>query len=466
VGLTSRPPAGRSRNFFDLRFFRVGQNNRPEPFCLRATESGVVAGLRALLVPLLFAVAGCVQPAEPATGGDEAAAPLPGNDLPDGQAGDPGANSAGAGGPGSAPPPAGSGPTGAPPPGGSTASGSQTAAPGGSTSGAASGASGSGVKYSVPRSVHEAAWLCQTAVAVNDLTAAGTDGLQCRVTLTFSSTAVTVASTGIPNHDYESGSGCCTKTQSLTNTFPLMPELATSVTYPSQRGAIATAVNGVAIFGPEDSNGEDVVIVTYSSPTAQPRLEVCDAHSEPNSGTYHYHADGNCLHYHGSMADYDFSKVDSTVHSKIIGFAPDGFPIYGTYGYAADNATIQEMTSSYRLKAGADGSNGQDDQEYVAGLGDLDECNGKVGPTPEFPDGIYHYHSTKHNGEGGWGFPYFPLCYKGVVASSGGMTGGGMGGTTGGSTGSGTMSGSQTGMPPPPPGGGGPGGGMPPPPPP
>jgi hypothetical protein len=248
--------------------------------------------------------------------------------------------------------------------------------------------------------------------------------------------------------------------------------MASAPTYPSQRGSIATAVNGVAIFGPEDSNGEDVVIATYSSPTVQPRLEMCDAHSEPNGGTYHYHADGNCIHWHpGSgqtMANYDFSKVDSSTHSKILGFAPDGFPIYGSYGYDDDGKTIREITSSYRLKDGADGSNGQEDQEYVDGLGDLDECNGRVGPTPEFPDGIYHYYSTKHNGEGDWGFPYFPLCYMGVVASSGGMTSGGTGGgglpPSGGSTSS--TSGSMSGMPPP--GGGGPGGGgggMPPPPP-
>jgi len=208
----------------------------------------------------------------------------------------------------------------------------------------------------------------------------------------------------------------------------------------------------VAIFGPEDSQGADVVIATYSNPNTQPRLALCDAHSEPLKGTYHYHADGNCIFWTPpsgqTMKDYAFSKVDSTTHSKIIGFAPDGFPIYGSYGYAADNVTIKEMTSSYRLKDGADGSNGSADEEYVAGLGDLDECNGKVGPTPEFPGGIYHYYSTKHNGAGSWGFPYFPLCYMGVVASSGGMMGGAGGGSTGGGT-SGPSGGSGSSSEPP-----------------
>ena len=29
--------------------------------------------------------------------------------------------------------------------------------------------------------------------------------------------------------------------------------------------------------------------------------------------------------------------------------------------------------------------------EYEEGYGDLDECNGRVGVTPEFPEGIYYY---------------------------------------------------------------------------
>ena len=47
------------------------------------------------------------------------------------------------------------------------------------------------------------------------------------------------------------------------------------------------------------------------------------------------------------------------------------------------------------------------DNEYVAGLGDLDECNGRVGVTPEFPNGIYHYLITDS-------FPYIQRCIKGA----------------------------------------------------
>jgi hypothetical protein len=41
-------------------------------------------------------------------------------------------------------------------------------------------------------------------------------------------------------------------------------------------------------------------------------------------------------------------------------------------------------------------------------LGDLDECNGRIGATPEFPQGIYHYYATDS-------YPYLQRCVKGKV---------------------------------------------------
>ena len=50
------------------------------------------------------------------------------------------------------------------------------------------------------------------------------------------------------------------------------------------------------------------------------------------------------------------------------------------------------------------------DYEYVAGLGDLDQCNGRTGVTPEFPEGIYHYVITAT-------YPFVGRCVKGTPAS-------------------------------------------------
>jgi len=63
--------------------------------------------------------------------------------------------------------------------------------------------------------------------------------------------------------------------------------------------------------------------------------------------------------------------------------------------------------------------------EYIDVMGDLDVCNGHFGPTPDFPQGIYHYHSTIENGIGEMGFPYFLICYHGEVPDTGNNGGGG-----------------------------------------
>jgi hypothetical protein len=47
------------------------------------------------------------------------------------------------------------------------------------------------------------------------------------------------------------------------------------------------------------------------------------------------------------------------------------------------------------------------DYEFVAGFGDLDECNGRFGVTPEFPKGVYHYYVTET-------YPYIQRCVKGT----------------------------------------------------
>jgi hypothetical protein len=74
------------------------------------------------------------------------------------------------------------------------------------------------------------------------------------------------------------------------------------------------------------------------------------------------------------------------------------------------------MVSSYTLKTTPDanrpatyamGSFTQDYQ-YVLGADGLDECNGRFGVTPEFPNGIYHYYATDT-------YPYFQRCVKGQL---------------------------------------------------
>lgn len=131
-----------------------------------------------------------------------------------------------------------------------------------------------------------------------------------------------------------------------------------------------------------------------------------NAHVQP-TGAYHYHG----------MPVGLANRVDSGKGMVLVGYAADGFPIYARYGYErTDDAAsgVKAMRSSWRLKAGdrPGGPGGRydgsfvEDYEYVAGAGDLDECNGRFGPTPEHPDGIYHYYITD-------GFPFIPRYFRG-----------------------------------------------------
>ena len=90
-------------------------------------------------------------------------------------------------------------------------------------------------------------------------------------------------------------------------------------------------------------------------------------------------------------------------HSPILGYAYDGNPIYGPYGYVDPlNAAngVDRMTSSYVLKTsrlnGPSDALGTyiEDYEYKHRTGTLDENNGRYCITPEYPNGVYAYFIT------------------------------------------------------------------------
>ncbi len=136
-----------------------------------------------------------------------------------------------------------------------------------------------------------------------------------------------------------------------------------------------------------------------------------NAHVQPQ-GTYHYH---------GVPEGLVTKLSNGSKTMTLMGWAADGFPIYARYGYsvATDaNSAIKVLTASYRIRATPDTNRPAtslytmgtftQDYEYVAGAGDLDECNGRTGVTPEFPQGIYHYYATDT-------YPYLQRCVKGAL---------------------------------------------------
>ncbi len=258
--------------------------------------------------------------------------------------------------------------------------------------------------------------------------------------------------------------------QSYTFRLPLKPKAGES---PARRGGWwwGVALNGVP-FEPgtgETWNNDPQSGWRYEAATGflNLGLDEHNAHVQPN-GSYHYHALPTGL----------VEKLGGDGRKMLqVGWAADGFPLYTSWAPedAKDaKSPLKKMRSSWRLKKGErpgapagpggafDGRFTQD-FEFAKDSGDLDECNGRTGPTPEFPEGTYYYCITAE-------FPFVPRQWRGTPDQSFSKgerpPGGGPGGPGGGR-------GLQPGGPPrgilegngtPPPGGpGGPGGpGLPP----
>jgi hypothetical protein len=204
---------------------------------------------------------------------------------------------------------------------------------------------------------------------------------------------------------------------------------------------------------------------------------------QPQSGQYHYHANPPGLRYllgdhvtmNATTKIYSESTNTATKHSPILGWAADGFPIYGPYGYAVSNnasSGIKRMVSGFVPRNGQYGTdnysvNGtarkylpqwaarlygvatnvlsgptvsssypfgryMEDNDYLGDHGykqgvdfDLDEWNGRWCITPEFPAGTYAYFvSISTNGTPVYpyniGFGYYGNPAGGSVSSTGG----------------------------------------------
>ena len=98
----------------------------------------------------------------------------------------------------------------------------------------------------------------------------------------------------------------------------------------------------------------------------------------------------------------EFNQI--TDHSPIIGWAYDGNPIYGPFGYSDPdniNSDLKIISTSYKLNTssvinrptGFEQGFFIDDYEFDDS-GDLDIHNGRFCKTPEFPNGIYAYFAS------------------------------------------------------------------------
>lgn len=234
------------------------------------------------------------------------------------------------------------------------------------------------------------------------------------VTITTNGSTCVISSNAIPNHDFNATGRFRTRISEQSQTYkvtvspsPGRQPTPLSLTYDN-----AVFLNGVKLdlmaagcFGV--GNGK-IGCNKMDTPYRYDPLGAAssfgadehNAHTQPD-GTYHYHGNPVAL----------FEQANATKASPVIGFAADGFPIFGSY--IQDGGVLRKADSSYQLKSGmrTGGPGGKhdgtfiDDWKYVAGSGDLDECNGMT------QDGVYGYVVTDT-------YPHVMGCFTGTPDAS------------------------------------------------
>ena len=259
----------------------------------------------------------------------------------------------------------------------------------------------------------------------------------------YSTTSVYVATNGIPAYatgPFQDRNPSLATAQNAIFKLPLIPTEKTGTKTATTGGNIGIFINGVALFDYRDGvmwNTTSSALCggpgnsmcpggpSYSSPwnrdavpSEKKGFDCAKAH--PANGNYHHHQNPSAFNLDKLVASAICDSfpsdglyvIDSTKHSPLIGFAYDGFAIYGAYGYKNANETggVTRIKSSYNLSSNttrASGPavnttyfNGYFREDYVftaptAATPDyLDVHNGRFCITPEYPNGIYCYFAT------------------------------------------------------------------------
>ena len=282
----------------------------------------------------------------------------------------------------------------------------------------------------------------------------------------YSATSVYVNCSGIPAYVIgpylDNNPSIGTNRQNLFK-LPLTPRPNTGTARGVGGGNIGVLINGVPIYNYTDGMSYQNQGVWHQNAVVFERAGFDCAKGHPSpvfltapgpgvtpvGGNYHHHQNPSAF----NIATVSLSTVcniyladglyvpDSTRHAPLIGFAFDGYPIYGGYGYANPLAisAIKRMVPSFRMRAitarttlpnGTTASQTGptlaaqalgsyfEDYEQVSGLGDLDVHNGRFCVTPEYPQGTYAYFAT-FDRNGNSVFPYvLGTSYYGVVETS------------------------------------------------
>lgn len=266
----------------------------------------------------------------------------------------------------------------------------------------------------------------------------------------YSTNFVYVTATGVPAYTtgpFLDNNPSQAQDQAAIYQFPLNPTPNTGTLNNTTGGNIGVFINGASLFdyrdgvawntatnslcgGPGNTAcpGGPMAFKAWTRDAVPAERDGFDcSKGHPAGGNYHHHQNPSAFKLDQTVLSnicnlYDADglyAIDSNQHSPLIGFAYDGYPIYGAYGYANTNGTggIARIQSSYNLRNitvrthHADGTDVDDgpavdatyflgyfreDYGYIANSSPeyLDEHNGRFCVTPEYPNGTYAYFCT------------------------------------------------------------------------
>lgn len=268
--------------------------------------------------------------------------------------------------------------------------------------------------------------------------------------VSYSNDYVYIQTHGIPSYPtgpFLDGNPSQAEDQNSILRFPRVPQQEMGTPTPTTMGRIGIFINGTSLYDNRDgvqwdtgSNalcggpgnppcpGGPTAVMDWSRDAIPAEMDGFDcSKGHPAMGQYHHHQNPSAFKLDLQVVSnicnlYDADAlyaIDSIEHSPLIGFAYDGFPIYGAYGYKNSDGTggIARMKSSYELANysvrthypdGTDVDDGpavdatyflgyfREDYYYVSHPEEdyLDEHNGRWCVTPEYPGGTYAYFAT------------------------------------------------------------------------
>ena len=266
----------------------------------------------------------------------------------------------------------------------------------------------------------------------------------------YSDNFVYITATGVPAYPtgpFLDGNPSNAQNQNNIIKIPLLPLENTGTPDDTVGGNIGVFVNGVALFdyrygvawNPDTNSlcggpgnppcpGGPNASMDWNRDAIPAEMAGFDcSKGHPAMGNYHHHQNPSAFKLDLEIVSdicnlYDADGlyfIDETIHSPLIGFAFDGFPIYGAYGYrnADGSGGLERIKSGYQLRDiterthwadGTDVDDGPDvngtyflgyfreDYEFISHSEEyyLDEHNGRFCVTPEYPAGTYAYFAT------------------------------------------------------------------------